>query len=372
YLLIILNKGYHIVKFDLFDAIAFLFVICTLVSLFDARNPLKGVLFLAASTLYFLIFYILKNVLGNLKEIETFIFSATILSCFVYLFIIVSAVTLRNRNLLDELLMQYFDLNVININHFFKFFFCMAMASYFHPQGRQGKLNMVFIILFSCGTIALASRSALLIWVLIVSIFLFTSKKISKLKKMIIISVVPLVVFIFIILMKDSYIFERFSASAESISGGVALEDNSFSRLYTMLIAITIFITNPINGVGVGNYGYHTAEALNTISFLVPKGIQEYYQSRDIFYTTSGLLKIAVETGTLGVFIYLLFYYKLFKKLYFYIKNSPDVTSQYIYGNLVALIAMFCDDLFFGIGFLDYYYWLFFALMIATMKFSKI
>lgn len=175
-------------------------------------------------------------------------------------------------------------------------------------SNKYKQIYMIFIIfgsIFSLWlTLITASRGASIIVSLLIAANIFiitTSSKKGFLKKAIFsilffISLFYLASFVTDNYLKDSYLLERFNN----------LEDRETPRAFHIRKAIEIGLANPFIGVGAGNYA------------VVPKNVE--YGS----FSHNSFTEAFANFGLIGLFLYLMMFYSIIKKIFKIFKTDND------------------------------------------------
>lgn len=187
-----------------------------------------------------------------------------------------------------------------------------------------GNRVYAFLYLFSSAAVLLTfSRSAYLAYFAVVFVV-----SLVKLPKLIIL---PPIIFLI------TYTFVP--AVEDRISGAIALDETSLSRIESWKNAISIISDNPVFGVGFNNYRY-AQEKYGFITYDTTGGHSGAGADSSLLFTTA-------TTGIVGLLFYLIFIFSLFKNA------LKGIRTDYLSLSVVSIIAallihsMFVNSLYF-------------------------
>lgn len=186
-------------------------------------------------------------------------------------------------------------------------------------------LNVTFIICFLALLVSLIKSAALgAIIGLFVIVYLRSNLKIKKVKIFNFIILLILILLIFNILTGNLfYQYYHKQIFEPTIS--------TLSRIPLLLAGFKIFVNNPF-GVGMGQYSKYGAEFLPELSHM--PGAQK-------ILTTSShnqFLNILIYYGIFGLLLLVVFYYYIFKGMFYLYRNSDSI---FIEGVTIGLIGSF-------------------------------
>lgn len=221
---------------------------------------------------------------------------------------------------------QRIEENTLNANTYGYYVFTGLFSLFLLYTNRlNNKHRLIYIIIIIIASIfslwlilASASRGASIIVSLLIAgnilIITATSKK-GILRKSIIsilffLSVFQFASFVNDNYLKESYLLERFND----------LEERETPRAYHVIKAIEIGLDNPILGVGAGNYA------------VVPKVLEQGSFSHNSF------TEAFANFGLMGLFVYLMIFYSLLKKI---LKNLKTNNNQIRIINYQILLFVF-------------------------------
>lgn len=171
---------------------------------------------------------------------------------------------------------------------------------------------------------------------------------------------IVLVVISLITLINSEEIGERFVSVIFSFSeeASIGSMTSNITRIGLQYTAFNMFLSNPIFGVGIGQFNFNMVDFVPVWAYLSPE-IQEATNSGSTFSflgTFNTHLRVLAETGILGFVYWIYIIYRGFKNYIFALKNI-DVEKKYI---IKCIILSYIASL---IGFINYdryvffYYW---------------
>lgn len=148
------------------------------------------------------------------------------------------------------------------------------------------------------------------------------------------------------------------------VSGSEGTHDlSNIARIGSQWAGVYIFLDNPIFGVGFGQYPYYYAEYVPAWAWISQE--VQLWGSNVIGSTMTpshGLYtRVLGETGFVGLSIWIIFLYYLFREVYHIVKNNKDIRCRCCFVTLIA-ICLFGFNL---DAFRVFYYWTFIAFVWA-------
>ncbi len=329
-----------------------LFFIFSIISLFKSINYSESLLklneiFVVFSCLFLLIsFY--ESKLVEYKFILILISFALGLEVIGSLnqYRLINSFTEFNFSMANEIRGFTGNKNVAAASVAFKIPFLVLLFDELRSKNRISKILIAILLIASFYVIMLYSARAVFLSIflslimvigLIVSKRFFFKRKITFLYdiKQILIYILPLIV-AFIIFSSKYNNSERIAVQNRIESIVSNTQDNSIQeRLRFYGHAVTSIKTNPLFGIGIGNWKIYSIkyDAKNMYSYVVP------------FFAHNDLLEIFAEIGVFGFIFLLLFYFKIFAMNISMIKNwvytQGGSTAKLIL--LIPIIIYFVD-----------------------------
>ena len=207
-------------------------------------------------------------------------------------------------------------------------FICIFFTLYlFFKRNNSFSKKLFLIISYLILTTSLFltfSRIVIIVFLLLNLIYFILLFK--KHKKQVLIIFLLFLIFLFII----TYLIWPEVSSRFHVSVG----DQAISlRLFYSQTSFLIIQEYPLIGIGFGNFVWEIREMLDLLSSWIHQPVHNIY------------LLIASETGLIGLFLFLMFLYQLFRQFNRKLKNK----KHYL------LLFIFCAFLFFGL--FDHYFW---------------
>ncbi len=213
------------------------------------------------------------------------------------------------------------------LNTIFPFFFCSTIYFAKIKQNKKFFLFLLFTLAVFFVFIMTLSRSGWLgLFCGILAVGWFKRNQIfktSNLKYLIL----GLIVFVLLFSQIYHYLYLIVTARLEELeSRGI--------HLYLAKSAISMFLSHPLTGVGIGNFG----EAYG--KYFRPG--YEYYNAHSAFLT------ILSETGLIGFIIYISFYIFVFRQILLFFRNSSGYNKEVIgLGFLSGFLGLMAANIFY-------------------------
>jgi hypothetical protein len=349
-------------KWDRFYILLIIFLGIACLSLIDADSKTRGLLFIGQYIPYFFLFFLIINTINSVDKLSRVLNMISHLSFIFISIVIVLALVFRDRIVLNNFLLNNFNIPVNKILTYVQLPLCVSLYSLI--QGRFKVYNFVFFLLAALVIVLSGSRGSLLILSGTLGLVLLKGKNI---KRKVAIAVISIGI-ISIGFLASPYTMDRldrlFVTSKQDYIENIA----SFSRLYTAQVALKLMIEHPINGVGLGNSSYYTSEAVRKLS--LPKEVLDFWEERKVFETTATPLKLGAELGFAGFIFFFIFYYYLWRKMRLTAMVNTGNVRTLLTGLEIYTIVAFVHN-FIDLGFANYYSWFYYGIVLAATKVYK-
>jgi len=248
-----------------------------------------------------------------------------------------------------RLLSTWFDPNFIG--GFFALCFSLVLGLYYYlRKDQQARLALILAgIIFAVATILTYSRSAYLVFLLVLLIW-----GVVYARKLLVICLVAFtLVTIFVPRLQ------------ERVGGAVSLDVTAKSRLHSWDRAFQIVKTSPIVGVGYNTYRY-TQEKLGFIE-------KKDKVIRSTTGADSSLLTILATTGIVGLLFYLYLYFVILKKNFrLIVKNQLETQKKLSFAIFVSFLGLLAHSFFVNDLLYPYLMIIFWILVAMVFRASKL
>lgn len=339
--IMVLIKNRFKLNLKLYDYLYIIFLCVGLLSTLVNKWSIiaYGLQFRSITTMYIL-FYILRNTKLTAKDFKPAIITLIVVTT---LFTSIGIFEHISRKCLFYPEEWALDINYIsnftrvyslvrNPNTFAIFIFMTMIVAYYSEKELKYSIPKVYYILVFLGIVLSASRSTMIAVVMFFLYLLFFDFKDKKFKNTMTMGVLLLLAFVIsfgldfaqnkvnyickanVILRKSDGLVNSNNPNGEegsnngensamlnrwqeTISGNTLINSADNGRIFIIKTGLKIFKDYPILGTGFGTYG-------SAASKMITPKIYEKYNLYEGFYSDNDYIKIFVETGILGTFLY--------------------------------------------------------------------
>ena len=327
-----------------------IFVLLLYLSLIDAKNPVKGILYSTQFVLYLALFSTITVFIREEYYCEKLIQVLVAISVVICLIVIILNLYYGSRAQLNLRLVDLFALPVNKVFTFIEFPFLYLLIKCY--MGRVTKIELLCFLVLLTAVLSTASRGSYLVLVASAILGVIITKKYNR-GSLVFIGLIG----VFLIL----FFSEPFAHVRERIlklvpTGTIQVENKieSYSRLYTAQVALELMVKNPINGVGMGNISQNSQDVAYGLD--IPIEIINYWERRAFYETTNSFLKLGAELGVTGFILIILFYYLLWRR-------SLKVENRLLKNVCVIYLCISFIHNLVDLGFYNYYSWINFAII---------
>jgi hypothetical protein len=359
-LLVVLKKGVFSFRTDPVLILIAVFFLMVLLSIVDAPNKFKGILYSGQFIPYFFLMYFTILIVTGEKKLIKVVDMMIFLALVFCLTAIVVAIVTGRREGLNDFLLNTFNIGVLKVISFTTFPLSILLSRILNERATPYRLFTFLMI--TIAIVLTGSRGNYLIWALI--IFLSVIKARSFKKKVMILSIAGIIVIIGFLTM--DYVLQRIQLLAVTSSEEFNSNITAFSRLFTAKVALNLMIQHPFNGIGIGNLSYFMQSAISQTPG-IPTAILRYWEQSQLYETQTTPLKLGAEIGMGGFIFFFAFYYYLWKRIKKSYYISPERIKVILDGIKIAIIADFLHN-FVDVSFYNYYSWFYYGIIIAVSR----
>jgi hypothetical protein len=359
-LLVVLKKGIFSFRTDPVLILIAIFFLLLLLSIVDAPNKFKGILFAGQFIPYFFLMYFTILIVTGEEKLMKVIDMMTFLVLVFCLTAITVAIMSGSREGLNDFLLNTFNIGVLKVISFATFPLSILLSRILNEKATPYRLFTFLAV--TVAIIFTGSRGNYLVWALIV--FLSVIKAKSFKKKVIIASIAGITIIIGFLTM--DYVIQRIQLLAVTSSEEFDRNVVAFSRLFTAKVALNLMIHHPFNGIGIGNLSYFMQDTISRTPG-IPQAILQYWEQNQLYETQTTPLKLGAEIGLGGFIFFFAFYYYLWKRIRKSYYVSHEKMTVILDGIKIALIADFMHN-FVDVSFYNYYSWFYYGIVIAASR----
>jgi len=359
-LLVVLKKGIFSFRTDPVLILIAVFFLMVLLSIVDAPNKFKGILYSGQFIPYFFLMYFTISIVNSEKKLIKVVDMMTFLALIFCLTAIAVSIVTGRREGLNDFLLNTFNIGVLKVISFVTFPFSILLSRILNEKVTPFRL--ITFLAVAIAVIFTGSRGNYLVWALI--IFLSVLKADSFKKKIIISSIAGVIIIIGFLTM--DYVIQRIQLLVVTSSEEFNRDIIAFSRLFTAKVALNLMIHHPFNGIGIGNLSYFMKDAISQTPG-IPRAILQYWEQNQLYETQTTPLKLGAEIGLGGFIFFFAFYYYLWNRIKKSYYISPERIRVIIDGIKIAIIADFLHN-FLDVSFYNYYSWFYYGIIIAVSR----
>jgi hypothetical protein len=361
-ILTIMHNGIVRFKWDPILYLCIVFLVLLFVSISDAPNKLKGLLFAGQYIPYFFLMYMVIILVDNEKKYNTVLDFLNILAFLFSLLIISMALKFNDRSKLDDFLVNNFLMETTKILTYMELAISILIYRLFNARV---KIFEYFIIISVFLAVMLSGSKGNMIVFGLILFFSFIKGTFSVKKILIIIGAFFSMA---VIIFTTTYVRERAEVLTGLVSQGTFEEKvTAFSRLFTAKVAFELMKSHPVNGVGIGNLSYFTEDILKKTTGIPEKIITYWSGHGQIYYTNTTPLKLGAELGIGGFLFFFVFYYYMWRRVKRSFPSASDSMKIILNGVEIFIIAGFVHN-FTEPSFTNYYTWFFYGMVIAACR----
>lgn len=364
YLIVImkLKNGSFILRTDPFYYLVGLFLTLALISIVDAPNRIRGLLYIGQYIPFFFVVVVIINVVNSERKLEKVVDMMIYLGLIYSLIVILSAFTLRERRSVDLFLINNFNIGVIKALLFWEVPFIILLVKAINEKITPGRITAIAAMTFA--VMLTGSRGSILM-LMIISVLVFLIARKTKRAAWV---ALTLLVMVAVGLSYSPYTVKRLELLVVKSRADFEDKITSFSRLYTAMVATELMKNHPINGVGIGNSVYFVKSKMDELGYKIPDAVMEFWEERRPFQTTAMPLKLGSELGILGFIYFFVFYYYLYKRVSkAYLRASNIRLKNILCGCKIAIIAALLHN-FITPAYTNYYSWFYYGVMVAASR----
>lgn len=340
-------------KIDKFSCMIIFFLMALYISIIDAENTKKGLIYATQFVLYICLFITITSTLRHKADLVKFMRTLLNISVIISIIIIFLGNILGARATLNTTLVDLFALPVNKVLSFIELPFVYLLIKLI--MYRLSTRETLYFLIFLIAVLFTGSRGSYLVLSCMFIVAIYTTKQFSK--GLITLATLSFLAIALLYTSPFDFVKERMAKLAPTSSSSFDDKIESYSRLYTAKVAFELLKQNPVNGIGIGNISNNTNEVANKMD--LPYEIIEYWERRAFYETTNSYLKIGAEIGVYGIFFIIIFYYLLWKKLKK--QNNALFKNTAITYLVISGVHNFVD-----LGFYTYYGWIAYSFIYAV------
>jgi hypothetical protein len=363
-----LRNGLYVFVLDKVFYLCVMFVVICIYSMPDAPNKIRSAIVIGQYLPYFVLMYMVIVIVDSEDKLNKVLRALIHLAMIYSVIVFVAALIYNDRTKLDNFLLDNFVTETTKVLMYIELIYSIVVYRAFHS--RLTRYETVFLIFSTLAVLASGGRTNIAIIVGIIGLSFLRSRSFIR-KSIIILGVLCCTGIMFL---SVDYFRTRLSLMIVTSKQDFDQKVTAFSRIYTTMLAMEVFMRHPINGTGIGNLSYFTGDTLKSVKG-IPEPILRYWYNvhvaaqggRAIYETTVTPVKFMAEMGIPGLAFYLLFYYYLWRRASQAIKITSGSFRITLSGMRVFVVAAFVHGIL-DPGITNYYSWFFYGLVIAGCR----